>query len=119
MFDRTNLIDQVQCNPGKDDIKLDTTARAYTPSVDIPILQNASIIWARGHLHQGGDSMELKINNKTMCVSKAQYGTEVAGDIKSMSLCPTPIKLVNGDVMQIVSVYDVPAHPLLVLRNYL
>lgn len=78
---------------------------SIVPSIDIPITQNTSIIWARGYLHQGRDSMELKVNNNTLCVSKAQYGAEVGGDIKSISLCPTPIKIAKGDVMQIVSIY--------------
>lgn len=109
---KTDLIVQVQCNPVADDVKIDLAARAETSSVPMPILQDTSIIWAKGHIHQGGDSIELRVNNNTVCVSKAQYGTEVASDVKGMSLCPTPIKLVKGDVMHIVSIYDVPAHPL-------
>jgi hypothetical protein len=41
-------------------------------SVTIP--KEATIITMAGHMHDGGDNVELKINDKTVCVSRATYG---------------------------------------------
>jgi len=73
--------------------------------------QNGSIIVAKGHLHAGGDRVQVYINNKLTCESKAQYGGskgEMA--INEMSICPE-IKVKNGDVMTFSVVYDVSKHP--------
>lgn len=34
---------------------------------------NGNLLYAIGHMHDGGDTMDLKINSKTMCQSKMHY----------------------------------------------
>ncbi|KAF2670403.1 hypothetical protein BT63DRAFT_237310 [Microthyrium microscopicum] len=69
-----------------------------------------TIMWARGHLHAGGDSMTLKVNGVVKCVSKPTYDSE--GVITTMSICPESIPLKARDAITIESVYDTTKHPL-------
>ena len=72
-----------------------------------------------GHLHDGGDSIVLYLNNKPICTSKATYGgvaTAVATGskwetISKMSDCTTPIPVKRGDYVKMMSVYDTAKHP--------
>jgi len=81
-----------------------------TNSGTITVKQPSVIVWARGNLHSGGTSMQMKINNKVVCTSKPTYDSN--GVITLMSLCPTPINLKTGDKIVITSFYDTRAHPL-------
>jgi hypothetical protein len=76
----------------------------------MPITQDATIVWARGHLHMGGEKVDLAVNGKVVCSSKATY--DANGVIETMSLCPKPIPVKKGDYMTVSSLYDVAAHPL-------
>jgi len=79
-------------------------------SMPMKISRATTIPWARGHLHQGGVSMALKVNGVQKCVSKATYDS--AGIITNMSLCPEPINLKAGDSITIESMYDTTTHKL-------
>jgi len=79
-------------------------------SLPMAVSKTTTIMWARGHLHSGGDSMTLKINGATRCVSKPTYDSNSI--ITNMSLCPEPIQLKAGDSMTIESVYDTTKHKL-------
>jgi hypothetical protein len=81
-----------------------------TSSSSMPITRPTTIMWARGHLHAGGDSMTLKVNGATRCVSKPTYDSE--GVITTMSLCPEAIHLKAGDTLKIESYYDTNKHKL-------
>lgn len=70
----------------------------------------STIMWARGHLHSGGDKMVLKVNSETKCVSNPTYDTK--GVITEMSLCPEQIHLKTGDEITIESFYDTAKHKL-------
>jgi hypothetical protein len=84
--------------------------------------QDGTILRALGHLHDGGTNIQLLINGKLVCDSRATYGgaqgTLVNEDgskwesISSMSSCRDPVPVKKGDVMTIVSVYDTSLHPL-------
>lgn len=74
------------------------------------ITDDVTIVWARGHLHMGGEKVELAVNGKVQCVSEATY--DANGVISTMSLCPQPIQLKKGDYMTVTSVYNLPKHPL-------
>lgn len=78
--------------------------------MDLPYDQ---IVWARGHLHQGGEEMSLSVDGVQKCVSKPTYDS--AGVITTMSLCPEVIEIKAGQVLTIASVYDIQAHKLYVL----
>jgi len=74
------------------------------------IARPTTIMWARGHLHQGGESMTLKVNGQVKCVSRPTYDS--AGIITTMSLCPEAIVCKAGDTMSIESAYDTTKHKL-------
>jgi hypothetical protein len=79
-------------------------------SMPMSVNRATTIMWARGHLHSGGDSMTLKVNGAVKCVSKPTYDSD--GVITAMSLCPDEISLKAGDSMVIESVYDTNKHKL-------
>jgi hypothetical protein len=79
-------------------------------SAPMKISRDTTIMWARGHLHQGSVSMTLKINGVQKCVSKPTY--DAAGVITAMSLCPEAYKLKAGDSLSIESYYDTKQHKL-------
>jgi len=81
-----------------------------TSSGVIPVERDATIVWARGHLHSGGVKMTMKINNKLVCTSVPTY--DAKGVITQMSLCPTPIQVKKGDKVTIASMYDTKQHAL-------
>jgi hypothetical protein len=98
------------------------TARSVTKSGEFPVYQNGTIINMRGHLHDGGVSIELFINNQSICNSKAEYGgkegsfTDDSGkvweSISKMSTCEDSIKVTKGDKISMVAYYDTELHPL-------
>jgi hypothetical protein len=79
-------------------------------SMPMTVSRESTIMWARGHLHAGGDSMTLKVNGVTKCVSRPTYDS--AGVITAMTLCPEAILLKARDTMLIESVYDTSKHKL-------
>jgi len=81
-----------------------------TSSGSIPVKRDASILWARGHLHAGGTKMTMKINNKLICTSVPTYDADNV--ITAMSLCPSPIHIKKGDKITITSFYDTTKHDL-------
>jgi hypothetical protein len=81
-----------------------TTSRPMSVSTD------ATIVWARGHLHAGGEKMILAINGKTVCTSLPTYNNK--GVITTMSLCPEPIPIKKGQSMTVSSTYDLSKHKL-------
>lgn len=66
--------------------------------------------------------MDMFINNKYVCSSKAVYGgktgtlTDKEGKswatISEMTSCPGPIPVKEGDYMTMVAEYDLKKHPL-------
>jgi hypothetical protein len=79
-------------------------------SMPMAVSRATTIMWARGHLHSGGESMTLKVNGATKCVSHPTYDSK--GVITAMSLCPESISLKAGDSLTIESVYDTVKHKL-------
>jgi hypothetical protein len=76
----------------------------------MPILADATIVWARGHIHAGGDKMVLMVNDKEACVSEPKYSSD--GIIVDMNVCPKPIQVKKGDYINLLSIYDLTKHPL-------
>lgn len=110
----STLISVTGCNFFKDPKAGD--GPTWTHSANFPILQDSSMISAKGHMHDGGEAMVLYINDKEICTSKADYGSGAAGEdsstIRSMSWCPEIINVKKGDVMRMSSLYDLKKHPL-------
>jgi hypothetical protein len=60
-------------------------------------------------MHDGGESMVLKVNNKTVCTSLPEYkGTE----LWSMTSCTSPYDVNKGDYITLEATYDVTKHPM-------
>ncbi|KAF1812280.1 hypothetical protein P152DRAFT_449551 [Eremomyces bilateralis CBS 781.70] len=103
------------------EIKLDTAGESRTTSDKFAILEDGYIINGKGHLHDGGVSMILLVNDKEVCTSKATYGgaggtMELDGEkwetISNMNRCPEPIPIKKGDYITMTAVYDLKLHPL-------
>jgi len=82
---------------------------AVTDSGLMTATARMNIIWARGHLHAGGEKMVLYVNGKEACVSKPTYDSKNV--ITNMGLCPE-IQLQQGNTIKIESFYNTKAHPL-------
>lgn len=109
-------------------IKTSKTSAVNTTSSPMTFTQDGHIVLARGHLHDGGVAMHLRVNRKEggtyTCSSHAIYGGKLAagagghghggGDtIQNMENCnPHPIKVATGDSMVMTSEYNLAAHPL-------
>jgi hypothetical protein len=90
----------------------------------------------RGHLHDGGDHIVLKVNDKVVCDSKAVYSKDTRGSnasghshgrrsiewteisaeenwevITEMTQCTEPVRVRKGDKISMVSFYDGVKHP--------
>ncbi|QDS76952.1 hypothetical protein FKW77_005187 [Venturia effusa] len=85
-----------------------------TVSQPMKVSKDTKIVWARGHLHQGGVEMSLSVNGAQKCVSKPTYNA--AGVITAMSLCPEVIDIKAGQTLTIASVYDTKEHKLYVTQ---
>jgi hypothetical protein len=71
-------------------------------------------------MHDGGERVEILVNAKQICDSKAIYGgsattTAVDGQewatISKMESCTDPVKVEAGDSLQIISHFDLDKHP--------
>jgi hypothetical protein len=89
-------------------------------SKDITILQDGYILQRRGHMHDGGTGMVLKINDKVVCDSKAEYGASgtFKGDggaevqaLSGMKECIEPVAVKRGDRLTIEAYFDLDQHP--------
>ncbi|KAF2664073.1 hypothetical protein BT63DRAFT_460373 [Microthyrium microscopicum] len=89
-------------------------------SKQITILKDGYMIQRRGHMHDGGTGMLLKVNGKLACDSKAQYGAQ--GMFKThdgkeypalsgMHECNDPIEVKKGDSIEIEASFDLDMHP--------
>jgi len=90
-----------------------------TTSSGMPFTESGTIVLAKGHLHDGGVAMYMRITGKNAfnCVSKATYGGKLHGSsaetISDMTDCnPGPVKVSVGDTMYMTAEYDIKAHPL-------
>jgi hypothetical protein len=120
---KNSLISITQCGPR---IKLAQTGPTNTTSGKFFIMEDGNIISARGHLHDGGVQMDLFINDKYACSSKASYGSKAESGghshgggndaaiktISSMSACAGPIAVKKGDGLHMNVQYDLSKHPL-------
>lgn len=90
--------------------KVAATGTTVTTSPPMNVNSDAVIVWARGHIHAGGEKMTLSINGKVACTSLPNYNSK--GVITTMSLCPEPIPVKKGQYVTITSTYDLTKHKL-------
>jgi len=107
--DAGHALKSVTCN-GVIPPRVSQSGPAVTTSMPMLVNTDATIVWARGHLHSGGVKMDLNVNGKTVCTSLPQYNSK--GVITIMSLCPQVIKINRGSYMTISSEYDLTKHNL-------
>jgi len=87
----------------------------------VEITADGYIISATGHLHDGGIQMEVSVNGKLACVSKAEYGgpghTAIGPDGKEWTTiaetkpCPEALKVSKGDKIMLEAKFDFDQHP--------
>lgn len=85
------------------------------------VLDDGYLITSRGHLHDGGQDIVIKVNGKEICLSTAEYGGEgstrksedgsVWETIREMTYCPGPIKVKKGDKIDLEARYNFEKHP--------
>jgi hypothetical protein len=99
--------------------KTDRNRAVNTTSSAMPFTEPGYIVTAKGHLHDGGSAMFMRINGKNShtCVSRATYGGTVRGTsaktISDMSDCNAkPWRVEPGDSMTMTAEYDLKSHPL-------
>jgi len=107
--DATHTLKSVTCQ-GLIGPRVTAAGPSVTTSSPMTISQDATIVWARGHLHAGGEKMTMSINGKVVCTSLPKYNDK--GVITIMSLCPEPIPVKKGESMTISSTYDLSKHKL-------
>ena len=71
-------------------------------------------------MHDGGTGVNLFVNDKLVCASRATYGGKggtLYADgrtwetIATMSECLEPVKVKKGDLISITATYDTSLHP--------
>jgi len=90
--------------------RVDQSGPVTTTSMPMLVTSDATIIWARGHLHSGGVKMDMNINGKTICTSLPDYNSK--GVITNMTLCPDQIPIRTGSYMTISAEYNLAKHKL-------
>lgn len=90
--------------------KVSKSGAATTTSRTMQVTEDATIVWARGHIHSGGTEVIMIVNGKDVCVSKPTYNN--VGVITEMSICPNPIPLKRGDTFALRGTYDLTKHNL-------
>ncbi|TID25758.1 hypothetical protein E2P81_ATG03546 [Venturia nashicola] len=89
-------------------------------SKDLTISQDGYLLSRRGHMHDGGTGMVLKVNEQVVCDSKAEYGNDGSFknadgvDFKALSgmkECNEPIAVKKGDNLKFEAYFDLEQHP--------
>jgi hypothetical protein len=90
-------------------------------SKGIVVAQDSILFLFRGHMHDGGSNIDVKINDKLVCDSKALYGGpghvgKLADGknwetISDMVTCSDGILVKKGDKVALSAHYDVVVHP--------
>jgi hypothetical protein len=90
-------------------------------SKKMSITQDGFILFRRGHMHDGGEDVVLKVNNNTICDSKAIYGgdtqsvTSASGKkwetISKMTECHDVVKVKKGDELTVQANFNLEKHP--------
>jgi len=97
-------------------------AKAYNFTSELfSMNRDGYLLNMRGHLHDGGTSIQMFLNENLACESFPKYenlpGAKKADGsswqtITEMSYCDKPVKFNKGDSVKLVSIYDTNKHPL-------
>ncbi|KAF2670505.1 hypothetical protein BT63DRAFT_413222 [Microthyrium microscopicum] len=108
------------CNPAKPDLVAPPGQKKWSvTSKKVEVAQNGYILFRRGHMHDGGESVELRLNDKPVCISTAHYGGELGtatinGEtwetISRMEPCLDPVQVKVGDFLTVTGNFDLAAH---------
>jgi hypothetical protein len=130
--DRLDLVqvtlDPFMCNGGKNgiwtgiDIRPTPGQKKWAVKAEgVIVKKNGYLVSMRGHLHDGGEDLYMKVNGKEVCHSKALYGgpahTTVGPDgkiwetIREMTNCHYVTKVKKGDKVMVEATYDLEKHP--------
>jgi hypothetical protein len=93
---------------------------AASPPVRMP--RGGFVLPGEGHVHDGGERIDFRVNNRTVCSSRAVYGGEGSQalledgstweTIGRMTPCGgPPLRVEKGDEVSVEAVYDLAAHP--------
>jgi hypothetical protein len=100
------------------DYHRDASQKIYNmTSAPVTVPMDGYIINSKGHLHDGGDHIELTLNGKAICDSHAIYSKERGVDeskwavITKMEQCTEPVAIKKGDVLQMNSFYNTEKYP--------
>jgi Stress up-regulated Nod 19 len=89
-------------------------------SKKVQITKDGYILTRRGHMHDGGENVQLLLNGKDICKSTAIYGGSAAttvidgkewATISRMETCSDPVKVKTGDILEVVANFDLDKHP--------
>jgi hypothetical protein len=85
------------------------------------VAHDGYLVTSKGHLHDGGADISVKVNGNETCISRAEYGglgsTRKGKDgsvwetIREMTYCPGPLRVKKGDKIELEARYDLEAHP--------
>jgi hypothetical protein len=105
------LLDVSMC--GGTSVRAPSSGPATSKSGTMKFSKSGTILVAKGHLHAGGEAVDVFVNNKKVCESAAVYGGQKGPNaIDSMSLCTkTGIPVQKGDTMYFTVRYDATKHP--------
>jgi len=107
---RESLLTVEACGGSR--IRLSEAGQTNSTSGRYTFKENGAIVLGKGHLHAGGQGIQVFINNRLVCESVAKYGgAKGPMAINEMSVCPK-INVKTGDVLTFTVMYDVGKHPM-------
>jgi hypothetical protein len=90
-------------------------------SANMTILQDGFVLGGRAHMHDGGSDLQMAIDGKVICDSKAIYGGpggtrmnekgEVWETMSGVTECMGPLEVKKGQVVTLKADYDLEKHP--------
>jgi hypothetical protein len=90
-------------------------------STGLVMAEDSILFLFRGHMHDGGTNIEVKVNGRTVCDSRALYGGPghvgrnsdgtAWETIRDMVTCPEGVVVRKGDKIDLDANYDIVAHP--------
>lgn len=123
------VFDPFMCNLGKNGrhtgllVQPDKAGqKKWTAKADgIVVQRNGYLVSMRGHVHDGGENIIMRVNGKEVCNSRALYGgpehTAVGPDgkvwetIREMTNCHYTTKVNRGDKISVEANYDLEKYP--------
>jgi hypothetical protein len=116
-----HVLDISTCSLDKVDLAAPNGKTRYNAtSQPVEITKAGYILTRRGHMHDGGESVNLLLNGKVICESTAIYGGSSASTIidgkewttiRKMRSCSDPVRVKVGDILEVTAHFDLEKHP--------